>query len=580
MRRAAALLAAFVAMATLHTWPLASNIAGLSRLDNDDTGLNVWIIAWVAHILPRDPANLFNAPIFHPEPLTLAYSEHLLVPSLMGAPLFWTGVSPTTVYNLLVLAGFALSGWTMCLVMMRWTGSLTAGIVSGLLYTFNAHQLTRLPHVQALHMEFVPLALYSLDRVLTAVPGTEVQRAEVQSTRVQSTRVQNPAVSSVASAAPCSSVSSVPSAAPCSSACSAATLGLASAYVLQALCSNYTLVFLTVALLVAAAVRGGEWIGPARRSRMGALVLAGVIAVAVLAPFLWPYYLVSRDQGLVRPLDEVRLYSAGWLDYLATAGRIHYDWWSYRVFEGRTSLFPGVVAMLLALIGVTDAGARKDPRVRMTAAIGILGVALSFGPALPGYGWLHEHVPLLQGIRNASRWGVLFLMAVAILAGYGIAAAERRAGRSSYRLAAALAVLGLVTLEALRAPMGFAPVTPVPAIYDRLREATDAVVVEFPLYAGPRVSENARYLVAATRHFRPLVNGYSGFETEAFRERADRWRQFPADEVINEMRAIGVTHVMVHTRDLDSELVNASALSARLVLLEDDGERRLYRVTR
>ncbi len=580
MRRAAALLAAFVAMATLHTWPLASNIAGLSRLDNDDTGLNVWIIAWVAHILPRDPANLFNAPIFHPEPLTLAYSEHLLVPSLMGAPLFWTGVSPTTVYNLLVLAGFALSGWTMCLVMMRWTGSLTAGIVSGLLYTFNAHQLTRLPHVQALHMEFVPLALYSLDRVLTAVPGTEVQRAEVQSTRVQSTRVQNPAVSSVASAAPCSSVSSVPSAAPCSSACSAATLGLASAYVLQALCSNYTLVFLTVALLVAAAVRGGEWIGPARRSRMGALVLAAVIAVAVLAPFLWPYYLVSRDQGLVRPLDEVRLYSAGWLDYLATAGRIHYDWWSYRVFEGRTSLFPGVVAMLLALIGVTDAGARKDPRVRMTAAIGILGVALSFGPALPGYGWLHEHVPLLQGIRNASRWGVLFLMAVAILAGYGIAAAERRAGRSSYRLAAALAVLGLVTLEALRAPMGFAPVTPVPAIYDRLREATDAVVVEFPLYAGPRVSENARYLVAATRHFRPLVNGYSGFETEAFRERADRWRQFPADEVINEMRAIGVTHVMVHTRDLDSELVNASALSARLVLLEDDGERRLYRVTR
>jgi len=580
MRRAAALLAAFVAMATLHTWPLASNIAGLSRLDNDDTGLNVWIIAWVAHILPRDPANLFNAPIFHPEPLTLAYSEHLLVPSLMGAPLFWTGVSPTTVYNLLVLAGFALSGWTMCLVMMRWTGSLTAGIVSGLLYTFNAHQLTRLPHVQALHMEFVPLALYSLDRVLTAVPGTEVQRAEVQSTRVQSTRVQNPAVSSVASAAPCSSVSSVPSAAPCSSACSAATLGLASAYVLQALCSNYTLVFLTVALLVAAGVRGGEWIGPARRSRMGALVLAAVIAVAVLAPFLWPYYLVSRDQGLVRPLDEVRLYSAGWLDYLATAGRIHYDWWSYRVFEGRTSLFPGVVAMLLALIGVTDAGARKDPRVRMTAAIGILGVALSFGPALPGYGWLHEHVPLLQGIRNASRWGVLFLMAVAILAGYGIAAAERRAGRSSYRLAAALAVLGLVTLEALRAPMGFAPVTPVPAIYDRLREATDAVVVEFPLYAGPRVSENARYLVAATRHFRPLVNGYSGFETEAFRERADRWRQFPADEVINEMRAIGVTHVMVHTRDLDSELVNASALSARLVLLEDDGERRLYRVTR
>jgi hypothetical protein len=216
----------------------------------------------------------------------------------------------------------------------------------------------------------------------------------------------------------------------------------------------------------------------------------------------------------------------------------------------------------------------------MTVAIGIVGLAMSFGPALPGYTWLHDHVALLQGIRNASRWGVLFLMAVAMLAGYGMAAAERRAGRSAYWWAGALAIAGLITIEALRAPMAFTPVTPVPAIYDRLRADADVVVVEFPLYAGARVSENARYLVAATHHFRPLVNGYSGFETEAFRERAGRWRPFPADEVIDDMRALGVTHVMVHTRDLSAEQVNAAALSLQLGLLEDDGERRLYRVIR
>ena len=571
MLRAAALLVAFAAMAVVHTWPLASDLAGLSRLDNDDTGLNTWIIAWVAHILPRDPLNLFNAPIFHPEPLTLAYSEHLLVPSLMGAPLLWAGSSPTVVYNLLVLAGLALSGWTMCLVMTRWTGSATAGFVSGLLYTFNAHQLTRIPHLQALHIEFFPLALYAMDRVLTA-GRTSVRRTEVRSTEVQGTEVSAP------SAAPSSSASSAPSAAPASSAPSA--FCLASAFALQALCSNYTLVFLSAALSVAAMVRMPEWLGPGRGPRVFALAMAGVLAVAVIAPFLWPYYLVSRDQGLVRSLEEVRVYSAGWLDYLTTAGRLHYDAWSHHVFEGRTALFPGVVGVLLALAGVTISPGLRSPRVRMIAAIGITGGALSFGPALPGYAWLHDHVLLLQGIRNASRWGVLFLAAVAMLAGYGVAALERRNNRSPYRAAGALALGGLVTLEALRAPMAFSPVIPIPAIYDRLRAEADAVLVEFPMYAGPRVSENARYLVAATRHFRPLVNGYSGFEPEPYRRRAGRWRGFPSDDVLDEMQATGVSHVMLHLRDLAPEQLEAATLSPRLTLLDDDGERRLYRISR
>ena len=74
----------------------------------------------------------------------------MLVPSLMGAPLLWAGVDPVVVYNLLVLVGFALSGWTMSLVMRAWTGSTTAGVVSGMLFAFNAHLLTRLPHLASL----------------------------------------------------------------------------------------------------------------------------------------------------------------------------------------------------------------------------------------------------------------------------------------------------------------------------------------------------------------------------------------------------------------------------------------------
>ena len=97
-----AALVFFAAMAVLHSWPLASDPVNLARLDNHDAALNTWIVAWVAHILPRAPLSLFEAPILFPEQHSLAFSEHMFVPSVMGAPLLWLGASPVLVYNLLI----------------------------------------------------------------------------------------------------------------------------------------------------------------------------------------------------------------------------------------------------------------------------------------------------------------------------------------------------------------------------------------------------------------------------------------------------------------------------------------------
>src|SRR5687768_3230037 len=83
------ILLLFAALAMLHTWPLITDPVHLSRLDNNDTAFNAWVIAWVAHQLPRDPLSLFQAPIFQPESNALAYSEHMTVPAIMGLPLFW-----------------------------------------------------------------------------------------------------------------------------------------------------------------------------------------------------------------------------------------------------------------------------------------------------------------------------------------------------------------------------------------------------------------------------------------------------------------------------------------------------------
>jgi hypothetical protein len=496
-RLAAVALAACLALAVLHTWPLAAAPHRLSRHDNADTMLNEWIVAWVAHQAPRDPAGLFDANIFHPERRTLAFSEHLFVPAMLAAPLLWAGASPVLAYNLLVIAGLALSAWAMWWVVGRWTGSQIAGAVSASIYAFNAHTLTRLPHVQALHLEFLPLAWFAFDRLLE---GRRWRHA----------------------------------------------WALALAAVAQALCSNYLLVFTALALAVSAVVRPGDWLRPWRGATVTRVACAGAVAAVLLAPFLVPYATAQREQGLTRSLDEVALYSSTWRDYAATAGRLHYALWSHRVFEGATALFPGLAALALAGVALWPGRAWRDPRARMCTAAGAVGFVLSFGPAVPGYAALYHALPLLQGVRGAARFGFLAVVAVAVLAGYGTAwLAARWSGRRWWPVAAA-AIFVVIHAEALRAPMTYRPFDGIPRAYDVLARAEGAIVAEFPFFPVEGVFRNAVYVLNSTAHWKPLVNGYSGFTPPSYVENARALHGFPDARARDRLRQLGVTHVVVH----------------------------------
>ena len=162
----AAALAICLLLAIAHTWPLALDPGRYSRNDNADTELNEWILAWVAHQLPRDPLHLFDANIFYPAKDSLAFSEPLIVPGVMGAPLAWAGASPVLVYNVVLIAGFALTAFATCLLVEAWTGSLMAGLLAGSLFAFNTHTLTRLAHIQGIHIYGLPLALLAIDRLV------------------------------------------------------------------------------------------------------------------------------------------------------------------------------------------------------------------------------------------------------------------------------------------------------------------------------------------------------------------------------------------------------------------------------
>ncbi len=495
---AVCVLGLFVLLAVVHTWPLASDPAGLSRNENSDTVLNEWAIAWVAHQTFAHPLQLFEANIFYPSHLTLAFSEHMFPVAMMGAPLFWLGASPVLVYNLLLLAGFALSGWSLAIVMHRWTSDWLAGILAGSIFAFNTHTLTRLPHLQALHLEFFPPALLALDTLL------------------RDPRVRH-------------------------------GLMLALWFVLAALTSNYLLVFTLTALGAALVVRPDAW----RLQRLPqlrllqALAITAIVSAVVLFPFLWPYYQVQRLYGLVRSLQDVTMYSVSWNDYLATAGRLHYALWSEPFYHrANVALFPGVVPLALAAAVIATGVALRDRRARMCLAIGVAGLLLSFGTSLPGYALLYRIVPLLQGIRSVNRFGFLLIFAVAALAGFAVASLRTRT-----RLATTIAIVAivLVNVEAFRAPMQYQRFDNIPGIYTLLaHEPPTAIVAEFPFDDPHHAYEGAISMLYSTRHWRPMLNGYSGFIPPSYRDFAEKLADFPSAHALDTLRAAGVTHVVVH----------------------------------
>jgi hypothetical protein len=320
--------------------------------------------------------------------------------------------------------------------------------------------------------------------------------------------------------------------------------------------------------------RLAEWRPRAREFALR-LALAGVVTALAILPVYLPYRRAARDQHMVRTLEVIKDYSATPLGYLASAGRVHFSTWSGRFFKDPVdSFFPGFVVLALAGVAIAAAVRRRPPdgdparaRVAMLVAIGIAGVVLSLGTATPVYGWLFAVFPPMQGLRAAARFGNLFLLAVAVLGGMGLATLlppkggshenapshERSTNQSrGFRLQAeggwlAVALVVLVNIESLRAPIAYTPFSGIPGVYRLLAtEPGPVVLAEVPFFPRWAIFQNGPYVLASTAHWRPLMNGYSGYTPDTYQGYADKFWYFPEDWAIQAMKDAGVTHVMVH----------------------------------
>jgi hypothetical protein len=508
-------LVLFLFLTVAHTWPLASAPHRLSLNHNADAQLNAWIVTWIAHVLPTEPSQFWQGNIFQPGEAALTFSEPLVVPALAGAPVFWLTGSAVLTFNLLLLAGLTMTAWTTWRVVAGWTGSSNAGLLAGALITFNAHLLTRLPHLQAAHAWGL-LLVWGTAWALLQGKGR--------------------------------------------------WWWLAGAVTLVAATSLHWLVFavIGVGLMVVTL-----W---PPRARVVAVVAGGAAGVLAALPVLWPHL----TDGVRRPIEQVADFSATPGGYLSSMSWLHRGWSTNAATVETNLWFPGVVCLVLATVGLV-VGWKTSRLTRWALALVLVGFVLSLGTATPVYEWVYRLFPPVQG-------GLWALVGLALLAAIAVAWLERRLRPGMARVLV-VASIGLATVEAVHSPIHTTPSSGVPAVYSLLRDEPGPVLLaEMPFYPPDAVFENGEYVLNATAHWRPVMNGYSGMTPMSYRRHAETLWYFPQARAFVGLQEAGATHVMVHLEKFGAEAADvARSLDGRqdlrLMAADRDGH-RLYRLVR
>lgn len=280
-----------------------------------------------------------------------------------------------------------------------------------------------------------------------------------------------------------------------------------------------TLLGVAIALAVAA--------GRVRGLELGRLALGLAVAAVLLAPLARPYLRMRAFQGEEFTLATVANYATTPESYLAAAGpwyealaRRHLD--PERV---RDPLFPGLVPVVLGVAGLAVA----PRRYRLVALCGsLVAVAISLGPATGFYRFLHENLVLFRGIRALARFSIVPVMSLSVLAGLALA------GRGWLRPLALLLALS----EACVAPIGYAPYAPPPPAARWLAGRPGAVVA-LPLGEG-----DTQAMLDSIAHFRPLLNGDSGFVPRPYTRAQELLFGGLGEDALRLLRALDVRDVV------------------------------------
>lgn len=518
---------------------------------DSDAKLIQWIVGWDVHAFVTQPLRLFDANIFAPLPNTLAYAEHLIGSAILAAPIVWLTDNYFLATNLIALASIPLSGLGTYLLARRVGASIPAAFIAGLIFAFAAPRFFRIGQLQLTTVQWMPFCLAWVHQYLDEGKPRHLRLALWM-------------------------------------------------FSLQALSGGHGAVFLAVSvsgLLLYRAVLG-EPLRPLQRLRDAGAV--GLLALVPIVLVFVPYLQARSNAGLVRTL-------AGWRTPLSSffASPSHLHQWIAQWFPAsmrdnpEAFLFPGYLPLLLPMIGLLvwlmRRGHDAEPvrPLRQNAAIyyALLSGAclwLLLGPPYGVWQWVYDW-PVLNFIRVPTRFSLVLLLALAVLAALGFDVITRRWSATPRQVGAAV-VSVLLVAELVAAPLAAQDFRhQLPAI-DRWLATVPGT---FTIAEGPmprdredyslQNSRNATFMLHSMAHWQKTVHGFSGVLPDEHQRLYEAMSVFPSQEALDRLRGFDVTYVVYHADMSNPEIVSAIdaqfapwAHALELVHTENDG--RIYRI--
>lgn len=519
-------LVLFAILTILMTYPTVFHM-GSGVKDLGDPLLNTWIMAWNAHkILDLDVKDYFDANIFYPHKRSLAYSEHLFTQSLIALPLLLITQNPVFAYNFCLLFSFLTSGVGMFFLARYLTRSSYAGMVSGIIFAFSPFMFAHLGHMQIITAGGIPLAFLFLHKFFAS------ERYKY-------------------------------------------LLLFTLFFLLQVLANGYYAMYLS---LFAGLYILFDMVTKKRYSDWRFWIKIAIflfIVLAVAGPFFSQYALVRSEMGFVRKITSY----ASVKSFLAASPlNLIYGDLTMKFSKTEGQLFPGILAFILAVFGVlytARKGQRRKPPVEKHVWIYLillfLSVLFTFGPNGP-YIFLYKYVPGFDGLRVASRFHIMVMFSLAVLAAFGtkaVLASLCLKKRHSCLVVIFLSCLLLVEYVSIPIPVERVRVKEdIPEVYKWLAtQKDDFALIELPL---PKLEERIAKIECprmhhSTYHWRKLVNGYSGFFPPVYYELRRRWQNLSLKHNIHDLKRLGVRLVVVHSDQLEEEELKAFLSGMRLL---------------
>ena len=524
-------------LVTVLTNPLVPKLTSAGRFDNGDGRFSIWNVAWVSHALLTDPAHLFDANIFYPHTGTLAYSELNLVAGVLGTPAYAITRNPMAAHNSAAAIALWLSFMCMWALVRRLTGSPLGGLVAAAAYTFCPYLLSHTSHIQLLMAFVIPLNFLALHRLLD-VPSwwRGVQ------------------------------------------------LGLAVA--VSGLACGYYGIYGGIALGI-----GGLWFSQKRAAYWRAVGLAAIVTLITIAPIMVAF---DHARGAVGggpkyTAAEMATYSAEPADYLVSSAKAH-ELWQPVKFSGRDPLFPGVIVLMLAVsaLVITARGLRQTVTswtVIGYSLIGVFAAIASLGPKGLVYTVLFHTVPTIQLLRAPSRFGLVVMFALAVLAGIAVSNIRQRRWMAIALLAGVAIESGAQTDRWGWPSWPLQQYGTVPRAFTVLAGLPQGGTVEFPFpYKSSDVHNHSEAMLNSTFHWQPMVNGYSDIVPEDFYKIMLPINDFPDAESFKLMQQYRVRYVLWRMPTYNAE--SRAVLEARfppfmkyLKPIVTDGDVWLYEIT-